>query len=66
MVITVDYEDWSIFRDATIARIAVLLVDLASTYNLAKLKKKETWWCERPKAKVKSDKKHPERAAVLG
>jgi hypothetical protein len=42
MVIAVNYEDWPIFRDATIAQIAVLLVDLARTCNLAKLKKKET------------------------
>jgi hypothetical protein len=41
MVIAVDYEDWSVFRNATIAQMAVLLVDLARACNLSKLQKKK-------------------------
>ena len=58
MVIAVDYQDWSIFRDATIAQMAVLLVDLASACNLAKLKKKKRG-VKKPKVNVKLDKKTP-------
>ena len=58
MVIAVDYEDWSIFRDATIAQIAVLLLDLARVCNLAKLKKKKRG-VKKPKVAVKLDKSTP-------
>ena len=58
MVIAVDYEDWSIFRDATIAQIAILLVDLARTCNLVKLKKNKRG-VKKPKAEVKPDKNTP-------
>jgi hypothetical protein len=58
MVIAVDYEDWSIFRDATIAQIAILLIDLARTCNLVKLKKNKRG-VKKPKAEVKSDKNTP-------
>jgi hypothetical protein len=58
MVIAVDYEDWSVFREATIAQMAVLLVDLARTCNLAKLKKKKRS-VKKPKVDVKFDKSTP-------
>jgi len=58
MVIAVDYQDWSVFRYATIAQMAVLLVDLARTCNLAKLKKKKRG-VKKPKVDVKLDKSTP-------
>jgi IS4 transposase len=58
MVIAVDYHDWSIFREATIAQIAVLLLDLARTCHLAKLKKKKRG-VKKPKVDVKLDKSTP-------
>jgi putative colanic acid biosynthesis UDP-glucose lipid carrier transferase len=54
MVIAVNYEDWSIFRDVTIAQMAILLVDLAHTCNLAKLKKNK-----------RGVKKHLKRTGVM-
>ena len=39
MMIAVMYEDWAVFREASIAQVAVLLVDLAKSCNLAKFKK---------------------------
>jgi hypothetical protein len=58
MVIAVDYHDWSIFRQATITQIAVLLVDLARTCHLAKLKKKKRG-VKKPKVNVQLDKSTP-------
>jgi hypothetical protein len=58
MVIAVDYHDWSIFRQATITQIAVLLVDLARTCHLAKLKKKKRG-VKKPKLNVQLDKSTP-------
>ena len=58
MVIAVDYEDWFVFREATIAQMAVLLVDLARTCNMLKLKKKKRS-VKKPKIDVKFDKSTP-------
>jgi IS4 transposase len=58
MVIAVDYQDWSAFREATIAQIAVLLVDLARSCNLAKLQKKKRG-VKKPKNEVTFNKNTP-------
>lgn len=58
MVIAVDYEDWSVFRNATIAQMAVLMVDLARTCNLYKLQKKKRG-IKKQKAEVIFDKNTP-------
>ena len=58
MVIAVDYEDWSIFREATTAQMAVLLVNLAHTCNILKFKKKKRS-VKKPKVDVKFDKSTP-------
>ncbi len=55
MVIAVDYSDWSVFREATVAQMAVLLIDLARTCNLQKLKKKKRGG-KKSKVVVKLDK----------
>lgn len=58
MVIAVDYKDWSVFREANIAQMAVLLIDLARSCNLAKLKKNKRG-AKKPKVAAKSDKNTP-------
>jgi hypothetical protein len=58
MVIAVDYEHWSVFREATIAQMAVLLVDLARACNLAKLQKKKRG-VKKPKTEVTFNKNTP-------
>jgi hypothetical protein len=58
MVITGDYSDWSVFHEATIVQMAVLLIYLARTCNLAKLKKKKRG-VKKPKVVVKLDKNTP-------
>ncbi len=58
MMIAVMYEDWAVFREASIAQIAVLLVDLAKSCNLAKFKKNKRG-VKKPKVDVKLDKSTP-------
>ena len=58
MMIAVMYEDWAVFREASIPQIAVLLVDLARACNMLKLKKKKRG-VKKPKVNVKLDKKTP-------
>lgn len=58
MMIAVMYEDWAVFREASIPQIAVLLVDLAKSCNLAKFKKNKRG-VKKPKVDVKLDKSTP-------
>ena len=58
MMIAVMYEDWAVFREASIAQIAVLLVDLAKSCNLAKFKKNKRG-VKKPKVDIKLDKSTP-------
>jgi hypothetical protein len=58
MMIAVMYEDWAVFREASIPQIAVLLVDLAKSCNLAKFKKNKRG-VKKPKVDVKLDKNTP-------
>jgi Transposase DDE domain len=58
MVIAVDYQDWAVFREATLAQMVVLLVDLARTCNTLKLKKKKRG-VKKPKVELKLDKSTP-------
>jgi hypothetical protein len=58
MVIAVDYEDWSVFREATIAQMAVLLVDLARACKLEKMQKKKRG-VKKPKVDLRFDKSTP-------
>jgi hypothetical protein len=58
MMIAVMYEDWAVFREASIAQIAVLLVDLAHACNLSKFQKKKRG-VKKQKVDVKLDKNTP-------
>ena len=58
MMIAVMYEDWAVFREASIAQVAVLLVDLAKSCNLAKFKKNKRG-VKKPKVDIKLDKSTP-------
>lgn len=58
MMIAVMYEDWAVFREASLPQIAVLLVDLARSCNLAKFKKNKRG-VKKPKVDVKLDKSTP-------
>jgi hypothetical protein len=58
MVIALDYEDWAVFRDATIAQMAVLLGDLARSCNTLKLQKNKRG-VKKPKNEVTFDKNTP-------
>ena len=58
MMIAVMYEDWAVFREASIPQIALLLVDLARSCNTFKFKKNKRG-VKKPKVDVKLDKSTP-------
>lgn len=58
MLIAVDYQEWDIFRKASVAQMALLLLDLARGCDLSKLKK-NTRGVKKPKTSVPFDKNTP-------